>query len=101
LHPQNNGYNFARNTRSLCYIDASVDEEEHLRRLEEVLCRLQEHGIRVKKNKCFFMMDSVEFLGHGVDAEGIHALPEKIRAVEQAPLPKNVHQLRSILTYFT
>jgi hypothetical protein len=38
------------------------------------------------------MMDSVEFLGHRVDAEG---LPEKKKAVEQAPLPKNVHQLRS------
>ena len=43
------------------------------------------------------MKKSVEYLGHQVDASGIKATPEKIAAVENAPLPQNVQQLRSFL----
>ena len=32
-----------------------------------------------------------------IDAEGTRATPEKIAAIEQAPMPKNVQQLRSFL----
>ena len=43
------------------------------------------------------MRDSVAYLGHVVDADSIRAIPEKITAIMQAPLPKNVQQLRSFL----
>ena len=43
------------------------------------------------------MQDSVEYLGHRVDAEGIRATPEKISAIVNAPQPENVQQLRSFL----
>ena len=72
-------------------------KEEHLRNLEQVLRRLQEYGIRMKRNKCSFLQDSVEYLGHRVDAEGIRATPEKLAAIEKAPMPQNVQQLRSFL----
>ena len=39
-------------------------EEEHLRNLEEVFRWLQAHGIRVKKGKCRFLHDSVDYMGH-------------------------------------
>lgn len=86
---------------AMCYIDdilvTGATEEEHLRRLEEVLRRLQAHGVRMKKSKCSFCVDSVEYLGHRVDAEGLRTTPEKMRAIDQAPPPKNVQQLRSFL----
>ena len=65
--------------------------------LEEVLKRLQDHGIVLKKSKCFFLQDSVEYLGHIIDAEGLHTSPKKVEAVLQAPKPTNQHQLRSFL----
>ena len=43
------------------------------------------------------MNDSVEYLGHIIDSEGIKATPEKIAAIERAPMPKNIQQLRSFL----
>ena len=43
------------------------------------------------------MRDSVAYLGHLVDVEGIRATPEKIAAIVKAPMPKNVQQLRSFL----
>ena len=55
-------------------------EEEHLRNLEEVFRRLQAHGIWVKKGKCRFLHDSVDYLGHRVDAEGLRPLPDKVEA---------------------
>ena len=85
----------------LCYVDDILvtggTEKEHLERLGEVLRRLQAHGVRMKLSKCSFLKSSVEYLGHRVDAEGLRATPEKMRAIDQAPQPKNVQQLRSFL----
>ena len=54
--------------RALCFIDDILiigsSEEEHVKNLEEVFCRLQAHGVQLKKEKCSFMKDSVEYLGH-------------------------------------
>ena len=86
---------------SLCYIDdimvTGTSKEEHLQNLEEVLKRLQAHGIRMKKKKCHLMQDTVEYLGHLIDADGKRPTPEKINAIKRAPMPENVQQLRSFL----
>ena len=39
----------------------------------------------------------MEFLGHKIDAEGLHTLPGKIEAVVNAPEPKTIQELRSFL----
>ena len=41
--------------------------EEHLDRLDQVLQRLEEHGLK----------DRVEYLGHIIDKDGLHPVPEK------------------------
>ncbi len=69
----------------------------HLRNLEQVLDRLQSNGVRVKKEKCAFLVDSVEYLGHRVESQGLHATTGKLEAITQAPTPKNVQELRSCL----
>ena len=51
----------------------------------------------MKRSKCRVLQSSVEFLGHRVDAEGIHPLESKLKAIVQAPAPKNVQELRSFL----
>ena len=83
------------------YIDdilvAGTTEEEHLKRLEDVLTRLERAGLRAQKSKCQFMKASVTFLGHRVDADGIHPLPEKVEAVVKAPTPRNLKELKSFL----
>ena len=84
-----------------CYIDdiliSTKDERQHLQTLEEVFQRLEEHGFRLKEDKCVFLTHSVEYLGHLVDQEGIHPLPSKVAAIVQAPKPTNVRELRSFL----
>ncbi|XP_055017905.1 LOW QUALITY PROTEIN: uncharacterized protein K02A2.6-like [Boleophthalmus pectinirostris] len=72
-------------------------DHEHLETLNEVLQRLREAGLRLKCNKCVFMEREAEFLGHKVDASGLHPLPNKVRAIQQAPAPTNVTELRAYL----
>ena len=43
----------------------------------EVLKRLLEHGVCLKKEKCQFLQDSVEYLGHRIDAQGVHTSEKK------------------------
>ena len=85
----------------ICYIDdiliTGSTEAEHLENLEHVLQRFRQHGIRVKRNKCYFMQSSVQYLGHRIDAEGIHATDSKLKAITEAPAPKNIQELRSFL----
>ena len=85
----------------LCYLDdiliTGLSEKEHLQNLEEVLKRLQQHGIKVKANKCVFDQDLVEYLGHVIDKTGLHTSSKKVRAVQQAPAPENSQQLKSFL----
>ena len=85
----------------ICYIDdilvTGSDDQSHLRNLAEVFARLERHGIRMKKGKCYFMRNSVEYLGHRIDATGLHALPDKLEAIQNAPAPTNVQELRSFL----
>ena len=85
----------------ICYIDdiliTGKDDADHLKNLEAVLQRLQQHGLRLKLPKCYFMKLTVDYLGHLIDAEGLHATSEKLKAIVKAPTPKNVTELRSFL----
>lgn len=84
-----------------CYIDdilvSSPDEESHFKRLKEVFNRLEQHGFRLKRNKCEFLLSSIEYLGHCVNENGIQPLASKVEAIMNAPAPENVQQLRSFL----
>jgi len=83
-----------------CRIDdilIRTEPHEHLQVLDEVLTRLEKHGILAKWSKCEFMVSSVEFLGYRVDGEGRHPTDEKVAAISEAPSPKNLAELRSYL----
>ena len=87
--------------RVICYIDdiliTGANEEEHYQNLEEVFRRLQYNGVTVSKSKCNFLCDSVEYLGYRISSEGLHATEDKLKAILDAPKPRNVQQLRSFL----
>ena len=43
------------------------------------------------------MTPSVEYLGHRIDRDGLHPTDEKVRAIRDAPNPRDVTELRSFL----
>ena len=75
----------------------STSPEEHLKILEEVLKRLQAVGLHLYLAKRSFLRPSLEYLGHRIDADGIHPMKDKVKAIQGAPLPKNLVELRSFL----
>ena len=74
-----------------------ANDEEHLKNLSEVLSRMQQAGLRLKKEKCEFMSMSVVYLGHRIDAQGLHPTRDKVEAIQQAPIPQNSTELRAYL----
>ena len=64
--------------------------EEHLDHLTEVLRRLKEAGMRLKKEKCAYLLLSVEYLGHIITKEGLCTADSKVDAIVRAPSPRNV-----------
>ncbi|KFD60690.1 hypothetical protein M514_27121 [Trichuris suis] len=83
------------------YIDdiivSSSSHTEHLARLRAVFLRLRQCGVRVHKDKCRFLQSSVKYLGHRIDANGIHPTEERVEAIKKMPEPSNVRELRSFL----
>ena len=72
-------------------------EAEHLHNLNKVLQRLQSSGLTLKKDKCKFMVTAVEYLGHIIDANGLHPSEKKVKAIKEAPTPSNVTEFKSFL----
>ena len=85
----------------ICYLDdiliTGKNDQQHLGNLKAVLAKLQQHQLRIKKPKCCFLQDKVEFLGKVVTKEGIATSTRKVSAVLQMAPPENLTQLRSFL----
>ncbi len=78
-------------------ITTGSTEEEHLENLRCVLSRLKERGLKLNARKYKFMRNEVTFLGHTIDATGIHMTEDKMQAVINAPVPSSVSELRAFL----
>ena len=85
----------------LVYIDDiiifSKDLNEHLNRLEVVLQRLEEAGLKIRPDKCKMLQREVHFLGHVISGEGIRTSPSKTEVVATWPVPTKVTELRSFI----
>lgn len=88
-------------TKCIIYLDDVLifgrTPEEHKYRLQQVLQRIREAGIKLSPSKCSFMKDRVTYLGHVISKNGIETDPEKISKVRDWPLPKTEDQLVSFL----
>lgn len=87
--------------KTKCYLDdilihGETIEECH-ENLKNVLERLKKFNVKINKNKCRFFEQSVIFLGHKIDSQGIHPTNEKIECINKAPSPQNLTELKSYL----
>ena len=88
-----NGNFFKWNSKFVSYLDnilvTGKDDAEHLTTLKAVFNRLQQFGFRLKLPKCRFLQQSVEYLGHIVDAKGLQAAPSKVKALIEVSAPRD------------
>ena len=75
--------------------------EDHVRDVKRVLCRLQEHGIKLKPSKCNFFQQRVRYLGRIVSADGYSLDPEDTKAVQKlkSEKPNTVGDIRKLLGF--
>uniref|UniRef100_A0A5S6Q5H5 RNA-directed DNA polymerase n=1 Tax=Trichuris muris TaxID=70415 RepID=A0A5S6Q5H5_TRIMR len=88
-------------TNCFAYVDdillASASEAEHLQLLTRLFDRLAVYGIKVNPDKCVLGANSLVFLGHLIDCNGIQPSPEKVAAIQRFPKPTTTKQLRQFL----
>ena len=73
------------------------NKNEHDQRLKETLQRLEKAGITLNREKCKFSRNTVKFLGHVIDANGLHPDPDKVKAVTSMSEPTNITEVRRFL----
>lgn len=71
--------------------------QEHTESLQKILSTLDNFNLKIQIDKSEFLRKDVEYLGHVITAEGVKPNPDKIKAIEQWPLPKNEKDLRGFL----
>jgi hypothetical protein len=72
-------------------------EEEHDEHLIIVLQTLRKHKLYAKFEKCDFYQKEIQYLGHVISSEGIVIDPEKIKALMEWLVPKDVVGIQSFI----
>jgi hypothetical protein len=73
--------------------------EDHLKRLDIILMRLTEAGLKLKPEKCHLFLRMVAYLGHEVSERGIATDHKKIEAVRKWKKPSSLKELRSFIGF--
>jgi len=78
----------------------SKTKEEHREDLRIILQALREHKLYAKFSKCEFFKDHIQYLGHVISKDGISIDPDKIKAIINWPVPKDVRSFMGITSYY-
>lgn len=74
--------------------------EEHDSRLQMVLEKIKQSGLKLNKAKCNLRCSGLDFLGHHIDAKGIRPSTEKCMAIQNLQPPTCQTELRRCLGMF-
>lgn len=75
----------------------SATFEEHLMRLDVVLTRLAENGLKVQGKKCHFVQQEVNYLGYVVGGDGVSVDQSKVEKIQTWQRPQNGREVSSFL----
>lgn len=70
---------------------------EHVKHCKQVFERLRQYGLSISLKKCQFATNEVRFLGHVVKDGTISPNPDKVKAVQAMPYPKDRKSLQAFL----
>ena len=73
------------------------DCDEHNKSLAQLLQRLEDHNLTLRREKCEFGKASINFHGHLFTQEGLKPSPTKIHAVQNCAPPASKEELVSFL----
>src|SRR5216684_2017266 len=70
---------------------------EHAFHLKKIFERCKKYGISLNPRKCVFAVTEGKLLGHIVSKDGISIDPERVKAIEQIPMPHNKKGMKSFM----
>ena len=76
---------------------ASSSDDEHFDHLRQVFDLLSANGLVINKFKCVFGVTELDYLGHKVTIKGIQPLPDRIKSIQNFPIPQNRPALQRFL----
>ena len=92
------GLEFARAyLDDLLIISTETGFDMHLTKLEQVLTRLQQAGLKINAVKSFFARTNLEYLGYNISREGLRPSQKKVEAILQIKAPTTRKQLRRFI----
>lgn len=75
----------------------SKNMKEHVTHVRRVLEKLKQHQLFANRKKCEFGCTRIEYPGHVITAEGVATDDNKLRAMTEWPIPRNIKELRGFL----
>ena len=78
-------------------IIVGATQEEHAIRLEKVVQKLNEHGLTLNATKCQINVPELTYMGHVLTSRGLQVSDEKVKAIVNAPPPKDRSEVQSFL----
>ena len=73
------------------------NQEDHDAKLEAVLRRTRERGIKLTPDKCVFRTNQVTYFGHICSADGLRPDPVKTQGIRDMPSPTSREELETVL----
>lgn len=71
--------------------------EDAMGNLETILKLLREEGLTLNLSKCYFLQLSITYLGFEISDGKVKPGSAKIKAIEEFPLPKTIHNIRQFI----
>ena len=71
--------------------------DDHIHHLSEVFKHFEKAGLKIKLSKCQFFKTQLHYLGHKISADSLEPFPEKLEAIRNLALAKNVDEAHHIL----
>lgn len=81
----------------MIFSSQAESDAEHMPNLQKVLKQIKEHGARLNKDKCQFVEDVVEYLGHSEDAKAVHPAAKNLTLILEALKPWKAQECHSFL----
>lgn len=89
--------------KCLVYLDDLIifgnSLENHNKNLIDVFTRLRQVNLKLNPRKCNFLKKDILYLGHVITSEGVLPDPEKISALSNWPIPKNLEELIRFIAF--
>lgn len=68
----------------------------HIQELGLILDKMERFKLQLNPKKCAFRVTLGKFLGYIISKKGIKVDPEKVQAIMEMPLPRNISQMRTL-----